>query len=222
MFGVDGEHRLGDLEDQVRCFDASGGDCIRERMYELVVLKLTHRQVDGNGNFFTSGDGLPGACLTAGLTQDPVADRDDHAVFFGEPNELVGCNKSSLWMFPSDQGLDKLNLAALEVEDWLEVEEELVLVQSSLEISLQIEALDRFFVHCFFEELKTALATILREVHGNVGVAHHRVDVAGACVVHGNADGCKCANIAVAKIDRLAENVERASGHVHRVTAIDG
>ena len=74
-------------------------------------------------------------------------------------------------MVPADQGLEPIDLPARQMDHRLVVEDELLVVDGSLQVRLQLQPPQRRVVHLGFEDLIAVLPRFLRDVHRDVGVA---------------------------------------------------
>ena len=110
--------------------------------------------------------------VAARLAEHPAADRHDQSGLFGERDELERLHDAALRVDPADQGLDARDPSRLELDHGLVVQDELVVLERTLQVGLQLEAAQRGVVHLGLEHLVATLALLLRHVHRDVGVAH--------------------------------------------------
>ena len=79
-----------------------------------------------------------------------------------------GARETSLRMLPAHERFEPFDLAGLQDDDGLVVQDELVAVDRALEVGLQLEPAQRGVVHRRFEHLVATLARFLRHVHRDV------------------------------------------------------
>ena len=90
---------------------------------------------------------------------------------FGERDEVEGLDRPARRVLPAKQCLDAVVAAIIEANDGLVVDLELVQLERSLQLRLELEPLDHALVHRRLEDAIAALAVALGHVHGHVGVA---------------------------------------------------
>ena len=100
----------------------------------------------------------------------PTARRHDQTRLLGERDELQRWDQPTRGMLPAHERLDAGDGARLQLDHRLVVQDELVVLQCSLQVRLQLEPLERRVVHRRLEHLIAALAALLGHVHRHVRV----------------------------------------------------
>ena len=138
-------------------------------------VELAAGEVDAHEDRLAVGSRrLPTLRLAARLLDHPHADGHDEAGLFGDVDELRRHERAALGMLPAQQRLDADDEAALEVDGRLVDDAQLVAVERAAQRGLDVEAFDERRAHAFVVDLVARPASLLREVHGGVGVADHR------------------------------------------------
>jgi hypothetical protein len=135
-----------------------------------------------------SGDAsLPGPNLTAGLAQDPTVDLDHVPRHFRLPQELGRRKEAPFGMVPPHQRLDAGDEPAREVHHGLVVDDELLGLESLLELRPERSRGELTRPQVGAEDAPPALPARLRRVHRRVRLAEQLVEpfVVGA---RGDAD----------------------------------
>ena len=120
---------------------------------------------------FVGTDRLQLLPAPARFREHPRTDRHDEAGLLGEGDEVERHDESPGRMVPADQGLEPIDLPARQMDHRLVVEDELLVVDGSLQVRLQLQPPQRRVVHLGFEDLIPVLPRFLRDVHRDVGVA---------------------------------------------------
>src|ERR1035438_1292887 len=102
--------------------------------------------------------------------QDPRADRDDESRGFARRDEVVRLDDAALGMPPSKERLDTGEGAARKVDGWLVHQEELLAVESALEVDFQPTMVVDRFLHGGNELHGPSFPGRLRLVQRDVGV----------------------------------------------------
>ena len=110
------------------------------------------------------------AALRARGAENPASDGDDHAVVFGDRDELVGHDRAEVGMFPTEQCLEPDDVVGFELDNRLVDELELVSLEGVGELVLELQALDGRRSHGWFVDDPTCLAGRLGLVHRDVGI----------------------------------------------------
>ena len=108
--------------------------------------------------------------LRAGGVQYPVANRHDQRRIFRNRNKLRRRHHAHLRVIPADQRLVAKQLARVQLELGLVVQQELAARQRGVQAVFQAHALHGRGVHVRGEELKVVLAALLGPIHRRVGV----------------------------------------------------
>src|SRR4051794_35280894 len=102
--------------------------------------------------------GGPGGRLAAGLVEHPLADRDDQPARLGDRDEVVRGHQAALGILPAQQRLALRDAGVLERDEWLVVQDELVLGQRAAQALLDLEAAEDAGAHLLVEELAAVAA----------------------------------------------------------------
>ena len=97
------------------------------------LLELAQREVHGHHEGLEAGL-APRLVLAAGLFEDPAADRDDQPRLLGERDEVQRRHEPAGRVHPAQERLDARDASALELHDGLEVQDELVVVEGTLQV----------------------------------------------------------------------------------------
>jgi hypothetical protein len=146
------------------------------------------------------------------LVDDPVRQRPDQPARFGERDELARRHEPPVAQ-PPHEGLEADCPAGLELDDGLVVEPQVAGRDRHVEIGTELELGHGRDLHRRLEHLETALATALRQVHRNVGVADEIVG--GPILASGDrhADGRANDETVAADVVRLAQERQDALAH---------
>ena len=129
-------------------------------------------------------------------------------------------------VLPPHEGFEPFDLAGLQDDDRLVVQDELVAVDRSLQVGLQLEAAQRGVVHRRFEHLVATLACFLRHVHRDVRVAQQLFRAFGsgsARVVRGrDTDRRADEHFLVLELERAFERGEDPRRDLGRLDAVGG
>ena len=90
---------------------------------------------------------MPGDGLTAGLLEHPRPDREDHPGVFEHGQEVLGLDDTPDRVAPTKEGFHPPDSDAVELEDGLVDEEELVLLERLTQVGLELEALHAGGLH---------------------------------------------------------------------------
>src|SRR6185437_14335306 len=107
---------------------------------------LTCRYVHAHGQI-AAEPSPPARGLPARLLEHPAPDLDDLTGLLGEPDEVGRLEQAARRMLPANECLDANDAPALELDDGLVVEDELVLDAGSAQIRDELEAPDEVVVH---------------------------------------------------------------------------
>jgi len=102
---------LGDLHAEEMRIDVVCGEGFEDVGGEVWTGDLERRDVDVNA-YGWEALLSPASGLCAKLVEDPVAEGDDEAAFFGDCDERGGRDETALGMAKADQGLEGVELAA--------------------------------------------------------------------------------------------------------------
>ena len=164
---------------------------------EVGVVKLTRRDVDGHVHR-AAVQAVEVGRLHAGFGEHPFAEPDDEARLLGERDELAGRELAGGRVLPADERLVAHDLVAVEVDDGLVVEPELLARDALAELADPLRPLDGDTVELRVEERVAHLGVVLRPVHGDVGLFEQRLVVAA----EGDAD-------ARSRVERPGTGLER-------------
>ena len=114
-------------------------------------------------------------------------------------------------MLPPKQRLHAVVRSAVEPDDWLEMNLELVQLECALQLGLELHPLDDAFVHLGLEQLVAAFVVALGHVHRDVGVTQELFGFGGAEPVSGQADPDACARIHLLALD-FERGLQRRQG----------
>ena len=117
-------------------------------------------------------------------------------------------------MVPAHERLDGDGLPGDEIDDRLVLDDELALLDRSLELGLEAVAADDRVAHRGREQRVAMLAGVLRVVHGHVGVPQQSLGVVVRVAARGDADAEADVEQLVAGGDRQGERLHRALGEV--------
>src|SRR4029077_8435093 len=103
--------------------------------------------VDRNAQRVARGEPvLPGADLPAGFLEHPLADGNHETNIFCSLKELEWRNQTLAGMVPADERLETNDTATVEADDGLIEKLELMVVEGSVKIAFQLQAVDSTFV----------------------------------------------------------------------------
>ena len=185
---------------------------------DLVAVELACGDVHGHRDRIP---GLtPAGALSAGLSQDPLADLCDQPCLLEQWDEVVGLNDAAQRVAPADQGLHSGGPHVAEVECGLVGEEELVLLQGFAEVHLQFHAVLHGLLHARLEHRVAILAVPLGAVHRDVGLAQQLLGGTSVCVGAGSIGGGDpdaggdghTRLLVCSELERLSERIEQALG----------
>ena len=131
---------------------------------------------------------LPLSKLPAGAIQHPFSQFADQADAFRCIDELVRRHQATFGMAPADQGLDALQLVAVQIHLGLIDEEEFFLLQSSLQVRLETDPPRGALGHLVVVEGIVVLAALLGRIHGCIGSLEQAVVVGAVLGIDGDAD----------------------------------
>src|SRR5215475_2107163 len=149
---------------------------------QVAMSELDRRKVDGDLERLRPGRSFP-----AGFAQDPFTNGDDKTAVLRDRDERIRRNQSSRRMAPTDQGLEANNLAA-DKRLRLVVQDELVVYERRLQISLQRASFAQLLVHIGLEESDGAASFRLRPIESGVRVAQERRSIDAVVGIDRNAD----------------------------------
>ena len=95
---------------------------------------------------------------------------DDGTGLRGQLDEVAGAEQTATWVPPARQRLDTLEGTAVQVDDGLVVEDDLVAIEGLFEIALEFQAIAGLPLQRLAEEFDSALAPRLGSVHGEIGL----------------------------------------------------
>ena len=101
---------------------------------------------------------MPLRTLSAGLVQDPLADRDDQAAGFEGRDEVVGLHDPPLRVSPSQERLHADEGAGGELDGWLVQEKELAVVEGMVQVDFDGSVVVDGFLHRRGEGHRAVLA----------------------------------------------------------------
>ena len=151
------------------------------------------------------------AAVPAGLLDDPVGQRADQPARFGHRNELAGRDEAAV-AEPANERLVADRPAGPQVDHGLIVETEIAAGDAVGEVGPELELGDRGRLHRRLEDLDTALAAALGQVHRDVGVAD---EIVGGPVVgagHGHADAGSDREPVAGDVERHAQGGQNPLG----------
>ena len=119
---------------------------------------------------------LPDLDLAARLGEHPPSQWNNLPRLLGDRDELRRRDQAALRVLPADQRLDAEQIARVQFDDRLVVQQELALDQRFVEFARHFAPFARRMLHGRLEHDVTALACGFRRVHGDVGVAHQILD----------------------------------------------
>ena len=131
---------------------------------------------------------LPALQLTAGLLDDPEADRNEGAALLGEVDEVGGHEEAARRMVPAQERLEAHDLARLDGELGLVEEAQLVLGDGLAQVGLEVELLHGRRSRFEVEDLEASPAFSLGAVEGDVGAAEEISRAVDAGLTEGDAD----------------------------------
>ena len=175
---VGGEQRaLGQLErEQVR-HQGRGVERAADVAEEVGMVELARRDVDRHVHR-AAVQAVEVGRLRARLGEHPFAEPDDEARLLGERDELAGRELAGGRVLPADERLVARDLVAVEVDDGLVVEPELLARDALAQLADPLRPLDGDTVELRVEERVAHLGVALRPVHGDVGLFEQRLVVA--------------------------------------------
>ena len=154
--------------------------------------------------------------LTTGLAQHPAADLEDRVGLLGHPDEVVRADPAALGVLPAHEGLDADHPARRDLDDGLVLQDELAGGDRVLEVGRQLGAGHHRLVHRGFEDDHPALATSLRRIHRDVGVAQQVAGALDAGPARGHADAGADVHVAALDLEERAHRRGQPVGHAHR------
>ena len=159
--------------------------------------------------------------VAARFPEHPASDRDDQPRLLGERDELERLHDAAVRVDPADQRFDARDLARIQLDHRLVVQDELVVLERALQVGLQLQAPQRGVVHLRLEDLVATLALLLRHVHRDVRVAHEclgRVLAAlPGALGHGDADARADEHLLALQGERDLEHLHDPIGDVRRL-----
>ncbi len=126
--------------------------------------------------------------LAAGLLQHPVADLQDHAVFFSQGNEVLGRHFAKGWVVPADQGFCACHCVGQQVDFGLVGQCQLIALQSSSQFLLEGDALAGLVTEVAGIAFDPVAAFCLGAVHRRIGIFDQRGHVGAVGGEHATAD----------------------------------
>ena len=194
------------------------GEGVRHLLDQSGLLELGARDVHPDAQARVSGVlRPPQRTLMAGLAEDPPAQLADQTALLRERNEVLGHHDTASRMVPADERLDSGHPAVEEAEDRLIDHRELLALERPLQVHLELQALDDRRVHARLVHGVAALATALRAVHCEVGVAQQSFGVPRA---RGDPDARADEELTSAKVERRLERIEEALRRPSRVAGL--
>ena len=92
----------------------------------------------------------------------------DTGTLLGDLEEGDRGEQALFWVLPPDQGLERLDLTAYDVDDWLKESAELLTLNPPSQVPLEVQAGDRLLLHHFLEDLDLVAPPRFGSVHGRV------------------------------------------------------
>ena len=120
---------------------------------------------------------IPTLGPTARLLEHPAPDRDQQVGFLGDAEELGRLHLAPRRMVPTQECFETVDAVAPDVDHGLVPDRQLTAVERIDELDAQLQSLEHLLAHAGLEHLEAALAATLGEVHRDVGIADHGVDV---------------------------------------------
>ena len=147
--------------------------------------KLLGRQVNGDLQV-AQAFGAQLLAHAAGLTCNPLADRDDQAGFFGHADELVRADHAALRVVPAQQRFHPQQPACAQAQFGLVKDVKLVLGQGAAQVVFDEQLVAGFGVQRFGKHLNLMFAIGFGFVQGKACVTHQGLRVAAVqrCAGH--------------------------------------
>ncbi len=121
---------------------------------EARVLELAHRHVDRDERALLPRAGrLEAGAGARSLSEHPVADRDDQTRRLGQGDEGLRDERALLGVIPAQERLERVELAALQVDDRLVGEPQLLVLERSRQLAGGLAIADRPRAHELAREL---------------------------------------------------------------------
>ena len=133
--GVLQQRRFGELDGEVLGFDARSLERLLDVAHEIWIDDLLRGNVDADRDVGIAG-GVPAGDLIAGLAQDESADRHDQPGFLGNRDELDRFDYASGTVVPTEERLERLDPAGLEIHQRLVSHRELVVLKSFSQVAV--------------------------------------------------------------------------------------
>ena len=138
---------------------------------QIVAEQLPRGYVDaGEHRVAASGRPLPLRKLARGALEREQAEIDDHANFFGDPDELRRRQPAHFGMIPAHQRLEARHGAVLEPDDGLVQQHDLVALERVPQLGLQRQTIAPARAHRRLEHFDAVAADALAVIHGELGV----------------------------------------------------
>ena len=164
---------LGELQDAQSRIEAAVGEGIAHIGDDLVPIELFGRDVDRDGDVVALA--LPGRTLSAGFFEHPATNRHDETTGLEGRNEVVRQDHPPGRVTPAKKRLDTGEGPRGQIEGGLVEQEELVGLESSVQVRLKISAVIDGFLHRGGKDHCALLAGGLGLVESDVGVAQQFV-----------------------------------------------
>ena len=174
-FRIVHQRGLGDLEREITRVQTGLVQDRHDVGDELRIGELARRQIHGDREPLLRVALLPNASVAARLGEHLTADLDDETVLLRDRDEVVRRHEPARRVLPADECLERDHPVLGERDDRLVLHDELVFLQGSAQVGLELEPGDRRRVHLGLVDPEATLALALGAVHRGVGVAEQLV-----------------------------------------------
>ena len=177
---------------------------------EARLLELPQREIDRDSAGLRHGF-LPLAVVRADAVQNPLADIQYQAGFFGQRNEMRGRNVAVAGQAPAQQRLGADHAAGAQIHLGLIQDHQFVALQRAPQLALQHQPLDRRGIHAGHVERAGIAAVLLRVIHRRIGIADqidHVLRIVGA---DGDADAGGQVHLLLVHVEGAADFIEQGA-----------
>ncbi len=173
FLGLAHDEVFGDLQLQAAGFQAVVREQLFDAFQQVGLAQLRACQVHRQRAERLTGL-APYSHLAAGLLQHPVADLQDHAVFFRQGNEVLGRHFAKGRVVPADQGFCACQCLGRQVDFGLVGQCQLIALQGSSQFLLKGDALTGLLTKVAGIAFDPVAAFCLGTVHRRVGIFDQR------------------------------------------------
>ncbi len=152
---------------------------------------------------------LPHLKLPANLFDHPFTDGHDQPRFLRQPHEFIRQDQAKPGVLPAQQRLEPHYLTIDHIHDRLIVQQQLPAGYRCPQFTFHATALLRDFVHAGVIVLAAVTPLVLGMVHGDIRIAHQKIDVVAILGENGDTDTDRDIEFQRINVERLRDDIHQ-------------